>query len=88
MMKRMAAVIVTFGALAGCAAPPTNWVRQDTSEQQFGKDKAECRFESVKAANQRDTSYRSMLGQELELANRRGEVFDACMEAKGYNRRR
>lgn len=83
-MKRVLAAAIAFGAFAGCGAPPKNWNRIDTTEQQFGKDKAECRFESVKAANQRDNSYRSMLGQELELANRRGEVYDACMEAKGY----
>lgn len=74
--------------LCACGAPPKLWARVDTSDEQFNKDKAECRFESIKSANQRDTSYRSMFGQEYELATRRGEVFDACMEAKGYTARR
>ncbi len=72
-------------AVASCAAPPPRtWSKADATEQQFAKDRAECRFEAIKSANQVDNSYRSMLGQELDLNNRRAEIYGACLEARGY----
>ena len=63
-----------FILMGACATPPKVWIHQDVTDQQFGKDKADCRFESVKAVNQRDTSFRSSLGHETVMK------FEECHE--------
>lgn len=81
------AILIPLVIILSACAPAKIWVKPDTSEQRFSQDKSQCRFEAVKAANQRDSSYRSSFGQELDLANRQGEVYSACMEARGYSQK-
>jgi hypothetical protein len=82
------AVLTSVLLIACAAAPVKTWYRADTTEQQFSKDKAACRFEAVKSANQVNPGFRSSFGQELDLANRQAEIYGLCMEAKGYSGRR
>jgi hypothetical protein len=84
MKTHLLLTALACATLAACAAPPRTWVKTDATDTQFAKDRAECRYEAAKSANQVNPSYRSSFGQELDLSYRRGEIYDLCLQAKGY----
>lgn len=46
-----------------------------------------CRFEAISRAGGYDNSYRTAVGSGLDMAMRRQEIYNACMEMKGYQAR-
>lgn len=76
-MKKL--LVVLLFVVVGCA--PKIWYRDNTTQQQFAQDKAECRYQvSLAAPANPFQPMNTMLGQ-LYSQN---ELFIQCMNLRGY----
>lgn len=83
----MRAVWLVGVLLVGCAATPMVWEKPGGSAEEFERDKAQCEFEAIKAVQNVDYTYQTIVGQEMDKAYRRRDVGVACLKAKGYTLR-
>lgn len=79
---------LALALLAGCAQQQTVvWEKPDATQESFEADKRSCEFEVLKATQGVDPTYRTVVGQEADLAMRRRELTLSCMRSKGYTQR-
>lgn len=87
-MKATLAASLLACFLAGCAAPkPPVWDKPGATQEQFDADRRYCEFEVMKATQTTDTSYRTVVGQELDRSMRQRELALSCMRSRGYTQR-
>lgn len=81
-------IIILTIALAGCATPQPPMYYTRTSSTPAGADlelaRAKCEYESTASTQSTDYGYRSMFGQELDRAMRKGKLMEMCMKAQGF----
>ena len=85
MLKTLASLAAAT-CLVACAAPqkPIVWYKDGATEAEFSQAKYQCDYETTAATQNTDYSYRSIIGQEMDRAMRKGDLFKRCMMAKGY----
>ena len=84
--RRLLAVLFCL-VLLGCAANQFVWDHPTAGDGNFARDRARCDYETSAATTTPDYSYRSIVGQSLDQALRKNELFGKCMMAAGYYRR-
>lgn len=83
-MKGRFFVILCFGCLFLAACGPTVWRHNQHSDpSRFEQDKRECHYDSIKHG-QATGYYSSGVGAGIADGLRQNEVFNACMQARGY----
>jgi hypothetical protein len=78
---RLAAVFLVLVAIAGCGET-RSWVKAGATEEQFSRDHRECSTES--SHTDRRIALGGRAGSFHDAAVVRQDVYDACMEARGY----
>jgi len=85
------ATLAASVALLGCALP--TWTRPDTTQADFDRDAAQCKYEAVAATSgygtgptARSTSgaFSQGLGEGIAAGMKQGELIRLCMMARGY----
>ena len=82
-LKVLKSGLVLLIFLAGCAKPII-YNKEGATQSDFDLDKAKCDSETSAATQTTDYGYRTIFGQELDRALRKGELMKKCMLAKGY----
>jgi len=85
-MRKSWTAILAAALAVGCAGPMV-WVKDGASETQAARDYAECDYDATRSVTTVDGTYRTMLGQDLDMAMRQGEVIRKCMRLRGYDQR-
>lgn len=72
--------------LAACATQQqrVTWNKLGASQAEYDRDIAQCDYETSSATTTPDYGYRTLVGQELDRANRKNGLFTKCMTAKGW----
>ena len=81
------ALVICAAMLTGCAAQnmqPQVFIKPGTTEQEFMAVRAKCAYEVEMATQATDTSYRTIIIQEMDRAERQRKLARLCMEAAGY----
>ena len=60
--------------------------RDGATQDDYNRDVATCDYEASAATQSTDYSLGSILGQELDRANRKNDLMFKCMEAKGWKK--
>lgn len=79
---RLFIIIFLMFALSGCGKSVWDH-REHSSQNQFEKDKRECEYDSIKYGQTNDY-YRTAIVAGFADAMRQQEIFNSCMNAKGY----
>lgn len=82
-MKEILIAAATL-SLAACAVPQTNWSKPGASAADFEQDKLQCDYEATSATQRTDYSYGTLVGQELDRANRKLTLMQKCLAARGW----
>lgn len=81
--------LVIFAAmLTGCAVQPQQsqqrWTKPGATDQEFQAQRSKCIYEVTMATQATDTSYRTIVIQEMERAQRQRTLAKLCMESAGF----
>jgi hypothetical protein len=79
-MAKLAALMAFVCVVTGCAKMV--WWKQDMTRDEFNRDKYACTQESQRKVSD---EYISLYGGEPRVSMTNPELFNACMESRGYS---
>jgi hypothetical protein len=82
-MKILLILIFSAFMLQGCAQKHM-LTKSGASIEDYNKDVARCDYEASLATQNTDYNYRTIIGQELDRANRKNDLILKCMIAYGW----
>lgn len=85
-MKKLAASAAVTIMLVGCAGAGYTWVPMPGNSGSFAQADARCDYETSAATQGTDYRYRTVLGQELDRALRKNDLYDKCMRVQGFQK--
>jgi hypothetical protein len=87
VFSRLLAVVLLAGALSGCFAPRTEWVKEGAGPDELRYARQTCERESS-GYTFVDEDFRSRDLRDRGPSSARSDVYRRCMEAQGWRRER